>query len=345
MPAPRPLAARSVASSAAGLALAVFLAGCGSAPAAATAPSTSPAASSPLASLPDVPSLTAVPTTPAPDVTPTTRPSLSPSATGPAASWPSVARVVSAAGVRQWISCAGKGSLTVVVVAGLGAWSSSWAGVLPSLRAQVRTCVYDRPGLGRSPQRPGPASRVVDAGLHAAELWALLRAAGERGPYVVLGHSYGGLVARAFVRAHRSSVAGVLLAEGVPPEDPTLGRYWHEAGHAVDMPASSAATGGGPRLGSKPLLVMSASAPDRDHLDGPTYGQPAYVTTLWVREQAASTGLSSDAVQVVAHSGHVLQQDDPAAVVAGVRVLLAAVRTHARLTCSYPWTSVRATCR
>jgi pimeloyl-ACP methyl ester carboxylesterase len=231
-----------------------------------------------------------------------------------------------------------------VVIPGLGASAASWAGVRPSLERITRTCVYDRPGLGHSPARPD-ASLTVDAGLHARELAALLSAAGERGPFVVVGHSYGGLIARAFVRSYRSHVRALLLAESVTPGDPTLGPYWQEAGHRVDMARSSAATGGGPRLGSLPLLVMSASNPEGDHLHGPTYGQPDWMVALWRKEQGADRSLSSDAIQVTARSGHVLQQDDPAAVVAAVRTLVTAVESGRHLACGKTWAAVHATCR
>jgi len=252
--------------------------------------------------------------------------------------------VFSAAGVRQWLHCRGTGPLTVVVITGLGAPASSWARVRPSLERITRTCVYDRPGLGNSPARPD-AAQLVDAGLHAHELAALLAAAGERGPFVLVGHSYGGLIARAFVHDYRAQVRGLLLAESVTPDDPTLGRYWTEARHSVDMAASSAATGGGPKLGSLPLLVLSASNPEGDHLGGPTYGQPDWMVILWRTQQRRDLALSSDAIQVIARSGHVLQQDDPPAVIEAVRELVAAVRSGHHLACSTAWAGVHASCR
>jgi pimeloyl-ACP methyl ester carboxylesterase len=266
-----------------------------------------------------------------------------PSATRPTVRPPFTA-IVSAAGVRQWLSCAGPGPPTLVVVPGLAASAVSWTRVLPALRRIVRTCVYDRPGLGQSPPRPDTHA-VLDAGGLADELWALLHAAGEDGPYVMLGHSFGGLVARAFVAAHRRAVDGILLLESVTPGDPTLPRYWTEAGHAVDLVASAAATGGGPPLGSTPLVVLSASEPDRDHLGGPPYGQPAWMTALWRTQQRDDVRLSTASVQVVAHAGHVVQQDDPAAVAMAVRVLVRAVLARAAPSCQAPWSLVEASCR
>ena len=255
-----------------------------------------------------------------------------------------VDRVVSAGGVRQWVRCLGSGPVTLVVVAGLGTPAQAWHGVLPAFVRATRTCIYYRPGIGRSPSRPD-RGRVVDVGLYAAELKALLDAIHERGPYVLLGHSFGGLVGRAFVHRYGGSVAGLLLAESVTPGDPTVGTYWNEAGHRIAMTRNLAETGNGRGLGTLPLLVLSASNPQEDHLGGRTYGQPQWMVDLWVREQAQSKALSSDAVQVVAVSGHVLEQDNPAATATAVREVVRAAEMGTRLRCLSAWRAVRATCR
>lgn len=278
-----------------------------------------------------------------------TRPAASTSAAKPVASPAgsavrgTVSGVYAAAGVRQWLHCQGSGPVTLVVIPGLGTSSAAWSGVLPALQRVTRTCIYDRPGLGHSPARPN-AQQVLDAGLFARELAALLAAAGERGPYVVLGHSFGGLIARAFVHAYPRSVRGVLLAESVTPGDPTTGRYWPEAGHQIDLVASATATGGGPPMGRLPLLVLSASNPEEDHLGGPTYGQPQWMIDLWRRQQHDDLALSTDSIQVIAHSGHVLQQDNPGAVVETVRELVAVAPTGAALRCTAVWSRYASTC-
>ena len=90
---------------------------------------------------------------------------------------------------------------------------------------------------------------------------------------------------------------------------------------------------------------MSASHPEEDHLGGPTYGQPQWLTDQWIAEQRANVRLSSNAIQVIATSGHVLQQDDPPAVREGLRQLVRAVTSGGRLACSTVWATVAATCR
>jgi pimeloyl-ACP methyl ester carboxylesterase len=253
-------------------------------------------------------------------------------------------RIVSAAGVKQRIDCRGSGSVTLLVIPGLGSPARTWSSVASKFRTVTRTCLYDRPGVGASPTRPNK-TQVVDAGLYALELAALLKAAREPGPYVVLGHSFGGLVARAFILKNMSVIRGVLLAESVDPADNTTGAFWSEAGHSVNMALSQAASGGGPKLGRLPLLVLSASHPEEDYLGGPTYGQPAWMIDQWVAQQLADVQLSGNSIQVIAASGHVLQHDAPKTAVEAVRVLLHAVLKKTQLSCSTVWASLNATCR
>lgn len=315
----------------------LMVAGCAAAPATAAQPSATADPPGSLAGSTSPPaSPTPSPTTP--KASPRPRP-----VTTPTATQPTFSAVVAADGVRQWLRCSGRGPLTLVVVPGLDTAATAWTSVLGQFQQLLRTCIYDRPGLGLSPARPNPR-QIIDAGMLAGELWWLLQTAGERGPYVVLGHSFGGLVARAFIAAHRTSVRAVLLAESVTPFDPAAGPNWTEAGHEIDLHASSVATDDGPQLGSIPLLVLSASRPDENHLGGPTYGQPAWMTTLWIKQQAEDRSLSSSSIQVIAQSGHVLQQDDPPGVVESVRELVAAAHTGRRLNCQGPWASVGAQC-
>ncbi len=253
-------------------------------------------------------------------------------------------QLIKAAGVIQSLDCQGTGPVTLVVVTGLASPASAWSLVAPGFREATRTCFYDRPGIGASPSRANKR-QVLDAGLYASELAALLHSAGEPGPYVVLGHSFGGLIARAFTKKNLPNVSGLLLAESVDPSDRTTGKYWREGGHSVNMPLSQSATGGGPRLGQRPLLVMSASNPEGDHLGGPTYGQNPAAISRWIKQQRANVNLSKNSIQVIATSGHVLQQDDPAAVVEAVKLLVQAVAGGGGLNCESDWTALAATCR
>jgi pimeloyl-ACP methyl ester carboxylesterase len=127
---------------------------------------------------------------------------------------PPPGRLVSVGTHRLHIWCDGDGSPSVIFDAALGGSSLSWSLVHPSIARTTRACVYDRGGFGWS--EAGPLPRT--AGRIADELHALLRAAAVPDPYVLVGHSYGGLVARLYASRHASEVAGLVLIEPAIPD-------------------------------------------------------------------------------------------------------------------------------
>jgi pimeloyl-ACP methyl ester carboxylesterase len=110
---------------------------------------------------------------------------------------------------------AGHGSPAVVFDAALGGSFLSWSHIHPYVSRLTRACAYDRAGFGWSD--PGPLPRT--AGRVADELHALLHAAGVPPPYLLVGHSFGGLVVRLFAARHREDVAGLILLEPAIPAD------------------------------------------------------------------------------------------------------------------------------
>jgi pimeloyl-ACP methyl ester carboxylesterase len=116
---------------------------------------------------------------------------------------------------RLHLHCVGEGTPTVVFDAALGGSSLSWRLVQPEVARVTRACTYDRAGFGWSEGGPLPrtAGRVAD------ELHTLLHRAGVAGPYLLVGHSFGGLVMRLFAARHRREVAGLVLIEPAVPED------------------------------------------------------------------------------------------------------------------------------
>ena len=116
---------------------------------------------------------------------------------------------------RLHLHCAGEGSPTVVFDAALGASSLSWSLVHPAVARMTRACTYDRAGFGWSDAGPLPrtASRIAD------ELHQLLSQGAVPGPFVLVGHSYGGLVMRMFASRHPEEVAGLVLIEPAIPEE------------------------------------------------------------------------------------------------------------------------------
>lgn len=110
-------------------------------------------------------------------------------------------------GRRLNIDCIGSGSPTVVFDAGLANWSQIWGLVQPVIAQTTRACAYDRAGLGFSDPatRPGSSANIVD------DLHRLLEAAGIAPPYVLVGHSYGGMNVRLYASIYRNEVAGLVL--------------------------------------------------------------------------------------------------------------------------------------
>lgn len=107
------------------------------------------------------------------------------------------------------IYCVGAGSPTIILESGIGGGAYDWRSVQDRMAALTRVCAYDRAGLGRSPRGPFPR----DTRAEVADLEALLRAAGIRPPYVLVGHSMGGYNVRLFTSRHRRDVVGLVLVD------------------------------------------------------------------------------------------------------------------------------------
>src|SRR5688572_3355014 len=110
---------------------------------------------------------------------------------------------------------AGTGRPTVVFEAALGGSSLSWSLVQPVVAGRTTTCSYDRAGFGWSDAGPRPRT----AGTIADELRVLLDRAALPPPFVLVGHSFGTVVARIFAARHRDETAGLVLVEPAFPED------------------------------------------------------------------------------------------------------------------------------
>src|SRR3954469_13041880 len=119
------------------------------------------------------------------------------------------------AGRKMYLECRGAGSPTVVLVAGLKGSAGDWSIAAPSkptvfadVAKLTRVCAYDRPGtpVGENPSRSDPVRQPTTAADAAADLHALLTAADVAGPYVLVGHSYGGLVVRLYAGTYPDDV-------------------------------------------------------------------------------------------------------------------------------------------
>ena len=124
---------------------------------------------------------------------------------------PPVGRLVDIGGGRSLhLACEGKGP-TVVVVQGAGEPAMMWRGFQRKAAGFARFCLYDRAGYGFSP----PAGQAQDIDERAADLRRLLHASGEPGPYILVAHSYGGLVVRAFARLYPTDTGGLVMVDAI----------------------------------------------------------------------------------------------------------------------------------
>src|SRR5262249_27751526 len=121
----------------------------------------------------------------------------------------SLERLVDIGGRRLAMVCAGSGQPVVVLESGLGAPSEGWVPVQDALAAETRVCRYDRAGRGR--RDPAPTPRTARG--MVADLRSLLHADGMDPPYVLVGHSVGGMNARLYAHVHPEEVAGLILVD------------------------------------------------------------------------------------------------------------------------------------
>jgi pimeloyl-ACP methyl ester carboxylesterase len=242
-------------------------------------------------------------------------------------------------GYKLWIVCRGAGSPTLVFDAGFTDTGDTWDRLLPDVETVTQVCVYDRAGLGSSdppPHQPRTSQQIV------AELHTLLRQAGVASPYVLVGHSFGGLNMQLYAYSYPAEVRGLVLVDATHPDlwarvptptDP-VARSTQEAfttgsnPEGIDFAASTAQVRAArTRAGALniPLIVISAGRfefpPDS------TAQQRAQLTQVLQGLQADLVHLSRQGQQVIAaQSDHYVQRDQPELVVAAVRQVVEAVR-------------------
>ena len=158
----------------------------------------------------------------------------------------------------------------------------SAAAVFPEVAKFTRVCAYDRPGtpVGEKPSRSDPVKQPTTARDAVADLHALLSAAGEAGPYVLVGHSYGGLVVRLYASAYPEDVSGLVLVDALTEglRDAETAEQWaiqrklmegeireslvlYPALERNDPDRSFDQMRAAPKLRPLPLIVLSADRP------------------------------------------------------------------------------------
>jgi pimeloyl-ACP methyl ester carboxylesterase len=198
--------------------------------------------------------------------------------------YPAPGRMIDVGGYRLHLNCVGTGTPTVVIDAGWGDSSVSWSSrVQPAAATTARVCTYDRAGMGYS--EPGPLPRTAER--FARELHALLDGAGVPGPYVLVGHSAGGLAVRVFAHEYAAEVAGVVLIESMSPSgarpSPSASPTESDSPSLVDWAITLPARTGLLRVLSGPLQLSAGLSPEVAAASTAVSVTPRYLQT-WLDE-------------------------------------------------------------
>jgi len=126
-------------------------------------------------------------------------------------------QLIDVGGHSLHLNCGGSGSPTVILEPGAGAMSSDLAWITPAVARDTRVCVYDRAGRGWSEAADGPQ----DGAQIATDLHTLLQRGHVPGPYVMAGHSFGGLYVLSFAARYPDEVAGMVLVDSTEPGSAT----------------------------------------------------------------------------------------------------------------------------
>jgi pimeloyl-ACP methyl ester carboxylesterase len=239
-------------------------------------------------------------------------------------------------GRSLYLECAGAGSPTIVMDAGLGNSHTTWNAVVPGVRDGNRTCTYDRANIGDSDKATVPrTSADVVADLHE-----LLAAAKVAGPYLLVGHSFAGMSMRLYASTYPADVVGVVLVDPTPPTfvddecaivDATLCAALRADSaptknpDGLDMAGSAARLAAAGPLPAVPLVVLAATTHHQAAIKDPAV--EARIEALWQQRLAeVAASLPTGSVQVVT-SGHDVQTLHPDVVVSAIKAVLKAIPT------------------
>ena len=258
-------------------------------------------------------------------------------------------------GRKMYLECRGTGSPTVVLISGTRGAHDDWtdlinpknpngapkpdeSAVFPQVAKLTRVCAYDRPGTARNDSTPtdsSPVRQPTTAQQGVADLHALLIAAKEPRPYVLVGHSWGGLIARLFASTYPDEVSGLVLVD--PASEflkgsltPAQWVTYIEATKKLIEPNDSEAPDhertlellhGTPQVRPMPIVVLTSDKRFDFGAGGPETW-PAWRTAQDRLAKLLNAKHVSDT-----HSGHAIQMEQPQLVIDAIRQVVETVRS------------------
>jgi pimeloyl-ACP methyl ester carboxylesterase len=249
--------------------------------------------------------------------------------------------LVDVGGHRLEAVVAGEGLPVVVLEAGLGQDRRHWTAIHDSVSRFTTVVAYSRAGYGASEASPQPRTPLQIA----SELHALLRALDLPSPYVLVGHSLGGLYSRVFASQYPAEVAGLVLVdathERADKEHSVLApTFWQDARTLYEAYADSVG-GGAPGemeewwkiarrgtlpeawpLPDVPMVVLTAMSVDTSWAGGSEVGM-----RMWRRMHAEFFAQTTRGAHIVTTaSGHNIHEDQPGLVVESIRRIVDMIR-------------------
>jgi pimeloyl-ACP methyl ester carboxylesterase len=243
--------------------------------------------------------------------------------------------LVDIGGRRLHVSCTGVGSPTVILEAGMGDSAATWKAIHPGVAEFTRVCAYDRAARGRSD--PDTRTQLRTAGTVVEDLSLLLGKVPIAGPYVLVGHSFGGAYVRGYAKKFPKDVVGMVLIDSTHEDQ--YGRFSStgyvlppmppgENPERVDIMAALEEIRKDDWRADIPLAVLThGRAIAQAAFPGATPQQATRIEGLWLDLQRELASRSSQGRLIVAEkSGHYVHLEEPALVIQAIRDVVAAGR-------------------